>query len=51
MIKWDTTQTPVIVFIESERSTTIAKLLVKKDDGTTKEYIIRITKDGKALMN
>jgi hypothetical protein len=46
MIKWETDQTPVLVFVESEKSLTIAKFIVKKLDGTVKEYLLKVTDKG-----
>ncbi len=40
------TQTPILVFVEDERSVTIAKFITKD-----KEYVVKATRDGKLIMN
>lgn len=51
MIREDTTQTPIVVFIENEISVTIRKFIVKMPDGTVKNYTLKTTKEGKLLLN
>jgi len=51
LIRVDTTVTPVLAFIEKERSCTIAKFFVTLSDGTKKEYTLKTTKDGKLILN
>ena len=38
--------TPILVWCEGERSTTIGKFITKE-----KEYVLRVTKDGKLILN
>lgn len=50
-VKWVTDSTPPICHIESERSATISKFIVRKVDGTLKEYTLKTTREGKLILN